>query len=78
MNEDAKEDGNETVNGMKPSEAFKAGIGCPSCDWGKNAPKQQSMRGLASSVCADLLGDDIDGIASMMDDFEWAGMLEDE
>lgn len=75
MDQDSKAEGEETVKGMIPSEAFKAGIGCPACKWGKNAPKQQSMRGLAMGAMAEMLGDDIDGMASMMDDFEYMGML---
>jgi len=31
---------------------------------------------LASSLMFDILGDDVDGIASMMDDFGYAGMLD--
>lgn len=34
------------------------------------------LRGEAVSMLNELLGDDIDGIASMMDDFEYLGMLE--
>jgi len=64
-------------NGKKPSERFKNGDGCPSCRWGKNAPKKQSLRGEAMGLMADLLGDDIDGMASMMDDFEFMGMLDE-
>ncbi|MFW5871482.1 MAG: hypothetical protein ACOCUT_00095 [bacterium] len=64
-------------NGEKPSERFKQGIGCPACNWGTKAPKQQSLRGEAMSVLADMLGDDVDGMASMMDDFEFLGMLEE-
>lgn len=77
MDSDSKDDGVETVKGMMPSEAFKAGIGCPACKWGENAPKQQSLRGMAMSAMAEILGDDIDGMASMMDDFEYMGMLDE-
>ena len=65
-------------NGEKPSARFRSGEGCPCCDWGKTAPKEQSLRGAAQSILYDFLGDDEDGIASMMDDFEFMGMLDDE
>ena len=64
------------IDGMKPSEAFLAGIGCPACKWGKNAPKQQTIKGMAMATMAEILGDDIDGMASMMDEFEYMGMLD--
>jgi len=35
-----------------------------------------SLRAAASAELMDLLGDDIDGVASMLDDFEYLGMLE--
>jgi hypothetical protein len=58
------------------AERFKRGEGCPCCKWGKNAPKKQSMRGEAMSIVADLLGDDIDGMASFMDDMDFMGEFE--
>ena len=64
-------------DGEKPSARFKRGDGCPACHWGKDAPEKQSLRGVAMSAMADLLGDDIDGMASMMDDFEYMGMLDE-
>lgn len=54
---------------------FKEGKGCDSCE-GKG-PKLNNKLTLAMEVTSDLLGDDFDGIASMMDDFEYVGMLED-
>ena len=65
-------------DGTKPSVRFKNGEGCPACDWGKKAPKTPNMRAQAMKVTMDLLGDDIDGVAAMMDDFEAMGMLDDE
>lgn len=35
-----------------------------------------SLRSLASATLMDVLGDDIDGVASMLDDFEYMGMLD--
>jgi hypothetical protein len=57
-------------DGRTMSDRFKAGEGCPACDWGNKAPKKQSLRGEAMGMMMDLLGDDIDGAASMMEDFE--------
>jgi len=64
-------------DGTKPSIRFKAGEGCPACNWGKNAPKKQSLKGMAMGTLFDMLGDDVDGAAAMMDDFEYMGMLEE-
>ncbi len=36
-----------------------------------------SIRNEAVAMLNDILGDDIDGIASMMEDFDYAGLLED-
>jgi hypothetical protein len=55
------------------AERFKRGEGCPSCKWGKDAPKEQSLRGETMSMLNDLLGDDIDGMASFMDDMDYIG-----
>jgi hypothetical protein len=76
MDEDSGPD--EFDGDTKPSERFKRGDGCPACKWGKNAPKQKSIRGMAMGAMAELLGDDMDGMASMMDDFEYMGMLDEE
>ena len=56
---------------------FKKGEGCPCCDWGKSAPKEQPLAGMAMGAISDLLGDDTDGVASMMDDLEYCGFFDD-
>lgn len=58
---------------------FLRGEGCECCGWGRNAPRgfAKSGRAMAMSACADLLGDDVDGMAAMMDDFEYLGVLND-
>lgn len=63
-------------NDMEPHfrEMFKAGKGCDICE-GKGSPSN-SKRSDAMGLLQDMLGDDIDGIASMMDDFDFMGMLE--
>ena len=62
----------------KPSQRFISGEGCPACDWGKKAPKEKSLKAMAMGAMAELLGDDIDGMAAMMDDAEFAGMFNEE
>lgn len=47
---------------------FKAGKGCPACDWGKKAPAEKPFRAQLASEIAILSGDDIDGLASDMED----------
>ena len=75
MDDDEENDG---PNGERPSKRFKKGDGCPACHWGKDAPQQPNLRAQAMAVTMELLGDDIDGAASMMDDFEFMGMLDEE
>jgi len=50
---------------------FDSGVGCPACNWGQNKPEKQPFRSQLASMLADVLGDDIDGIASEMNDAEW-------
>lgn len=38
--------------------------------------RSNSFRSMATSAMFDLCGDDIDGVASLMDDFEYMGMLD--
>lgn len=56
---------------MEPEfrEMFKKGTGCDCCEGEKQDKK--SLRSELSCVALDLLGDDIDGVASMMDDAEY-------
>jgi hypothetical protein len=72
------EDAGKGRNGMTPKEMFKAGVGCPCCDWGNKAPEKQSLRGQAMSLMSEMLGDDVDGMASMMDDFEYMGYFNED
>lgn len=53
-------------------------IGCAAMDGGTKptCAAEKSLRSDASAVLMDLLGDDIDGVASMLDDFEYEGMLD--
>lgn len=52
-----------------PAEAFKAGKGCPACKWGKNAPAERPYNAEASAALMELCGDDLDGVAGMLEDF---------
>lgn len=66
------------LNGEKPSVRFKKGEGCPACHWGKTAPKTPNLRSQAMKTVMNILGDDIDGAAAIMDDFDAIGMLEED
>ena len=48
---------------------------CEYCH-GDASKARQSLRTDAMSMLGDLLGDDIDGMAAMMDDYEYMGMLD--
>ena len=52
---------------------------CPSCQ-GKTvdlSPKQKAKLESVAAI-ADLLGDDVDGLASMLEDMEYLGYMDDE
>ena len=55
---------------------FDSRRGCGFLFNNKPCEKVESVRAEASSVLAELLGDDVDGIAAMMDDFDYMGMLD--
>ena len=47
---------------------------CPACDGDPaKAGRSGSMQAMATAALADILGDDDDGIASMLEDFEYIG-----
>lgn len=51
--------------------------GCEALGWGgceRPVSEGATMRAMASSAMADLLGDDVDGIAAMMEDAEAMGL----
>jgi hypothetical protein len=62
-------------HGMEPRfrKMFKAGQGCDCCE-GKKQEKKP-LRAVASAELMELLGDDLDGVAGMLDDFD--GSLND-
>lgn len=51
-------------------------MGRVSADWCVRPDTPGLQRGDAMSALADLMGDDLDGIASMMDDAEYMGMFQ--
>jgi hypothetical protein len=53
-------------------------VGCAALDGGRvpTCENTGSLRAQASEVLMEMCGDDLDGVASMLDDFEWAGMLD--
>jgi hypothetical protein len=57
---------------MEPEfrEMFRAGNGCDCCE-GKKQEGKKSFRSELSCAMLDILGDDIDGVASAMDDAEY-------
>jgi len=54
-------------------------VACPCCE-GKpqDLSPQQSGRLESISAVAELLGDDVDGLAAMLDDLEYLGLLDEE
>ena len=50
---------------------FKDGTGCPSCINTPDSEIKRPARAEAMEVVRDLLGDDEDGMAAMMEDFEF-------
>lgn len=42
----------------------------------KCSTRDGGMRAAAAGAIYELLGDDMDGAASLLEDFEWAGMLD--
>ena len=54
-------------------------VGCPCC-LGKpqNLTQKEKQVLEAKSIVADLLGDDVDGLASMYDDFEYLGLFDED
>ncbi len=59
----------------KQATDFKKGKGCPTCNWGEKQPHMPEHAELAS-IAHDLLGDDIDGIAAMLEDAEYLGLFD--
>lgn len=50
-------------------------MGCNALDMEHNKATMGSAKAQVASAMFDLMGDDTDGVAAMMDDFEMMGML---
>lgn len=44
----------------------------------RQCERVNTLRTAASAAMFDLMGDDLDGVAAMMDDFEFFGMLDED
>ena len=58
-------------DGAEAKDNFLSGKGCPCCSWGEKAPEKKPFRSEIAAAMADIMGDDVDGIASSMDDAEY-------
>ena len=59
------------------NKAFYAGAGCTACNWGQDQTrKSKSMTAAAMTALSDVMGSDVDGMAAMMEDFEYLGLLD--
>ena len=63
--------GDENISDLDAKMDFLKGIGCPSCHWGKLGQPKDSFISAAMDAMSDILGDDVDGMASMLDDYEY-------
>ena len=54
---------------------FLDGKHCPSCK-GKETTKSKTPRIQAQSIAMDLMGDDLDGVASTMGDFDYMRLFD--
>ena len=57
------------VNDMceEERERFLDGLGCDACDWGLDAPDQPPLIAEQMAWTMQLMGDDLDGVASCLD-----------
>jgi hypothetical protein len=60
----------DSENNLRTAKDFHNGVGCPSCDWGKNAPEKPPFAAMLASALTDVLGNDTDGIAGELDDYD--------
>ena len=75
--------GNKEIRGCGSNDACDDKLICMNCwhyhEEGNHTRKYESdklSKAEASSVLYDILGDDLDGVASMMDDGEYMGLIE--
>jgi hypothetical protein len=58
-------------------EDFLKGKGCPACAWGMNAPATPPPEARATGQMIDILGDDLDGVASELEEIAYLGIMKD-
>jgi hypothetical protein len=63
------------ANYREAAAAFRS-EGCTALGFSHNESTMGSFRAMVSDAMMDLLGDDMDGASSIMDDFEYMGMLD--
>ena len=56
---------------------FIKGLGCPACGWGARAPKTAPPEARATKQMIEILGNDLDGVASELEEIQWLGIMED-
>jgi ssDNA-binding Zn-finger/Zn-ribbon topoisomerase 1 len=49
---------------------FLNGEGCPACRWGENASEEPPARSVAMRTAREVLGDDVDGMAAVIEDLK--------
>jgi hypothetical protein len=57
------------MNISAPAKISSMGKGCPCCGWGTKEIQKSSEKAEMTSMLRKLLGNDIDGIASELEDF---------
>lgn len=65
----------ETLN-FNEAKALFMSKGCGEVFGNPDCVAHRTLRGDATLVLNEILGDDIDGVASMLDDFDYLGMLD--
>lgn len=56
---------------------FLEGKGCPACTWGVNATHLPPPEARATTQLLEIYGDDIDGVASELEEIQWLGIMQD-
>lgn len=49
--------------------------GCVATGWTGECERVETLRGAATAALVDLLGDDVDGVAALLEDFDAFGLL---
>ena len=70
------EDPNEDIINARNGECWECDGDPKMRNWFGNAKSNRPSKAEASALMFDMLGDDIDGVASMLDDFSYLGMID--